>query len=271
MAIESGSDFVRMTRGAIAAAGFARREVGGTVYWASETESAVGSRRPAVVLVHGANDQAGTWFTVAPRLAQEHRVIMPDLPGHGESDPAEGPIPISLIVSRLEAVIDEAVPNERVTLVGNSLGGWISMLYALQHPERVERLVLEASGGLARPLAVPIVAHTREEAIPILRAVHGPHYEPQEWVIEALLQRAHGSPMLRLTELLEHDIEPRLGELAPPATLIWGADDGVLPLSYAEALRDAIPNADLHVIEGAAHIPHMQQPERFLQCLTAIS
>ena len=269
MAIESTSDFVRMTRGAIAAAGFARREVGGTVYWASE--SAAGSRRSAVVLVHGANDQAGTWFTVAPRLAQEHRVIMPDLPGHGESAPAEGPIPISLIVSRLEAVIDEAAPNERVTLVGNSLGGWISMLYALKHPERVGRLVLEASGGLARPLAVPIVAHTREEAIPILRAVHGPHYQPQEWVIDALLQRAQGSPMLRLTELLEHDIEPRLGELAPPATLIWGADDGVLPLSYAEALRDAIPNADLHVIEGAAHIPHMQQPERFLQCLTAIS
>ena len=196
-------------------------------------------------------------------------MIMPDLAGHGESAPKEGPIPISLIVQGLEAVIDDAAGEEPVTLVGNSLGGWISMLYALKHPTRVGRLVLEASGGLARPLAVPIIAHTREEAIPILRAVHGPHYEPQEWVIEALLQRAHGSPMLRLTELVEHDIEPRLGKLAPPATLIWGADDGVLPLSYAEALRDAIPNADLHVIEDAAHIPHMQQPERFLACLTA--
>jgi pimeloyl-ACP methyl ester carboxylesterase len=269
LAIESTADFVRMTRGAIAAAGFARREVGGTVYWVSE--SAVGSRQSAVVLVHGANDQAGTWCTVAPTLAQKHRVFMLDLPGHGESAPKEGPIPISLIVERLEAVIDDAVGNDPVTLVGNSLGGWISMLYALKHPTRVERLVLEASGGLARPLAVPIVAHTREEAIPILRAVHGPQYEPQEWVIEALLQRASGSPMLRLTELLEHDIEPRLGQIAVPSTLIWGADDGVLPMSYAEALRDAIPNADLRVIEGAAHIPHMQQPERFLQCLTATS
>jgi pimeloyl-ACP methyl ester carboxylesterase len=269
LAIESNADFVRMTRGAIAAAGFTRREVGGTVYWISE--SAVGSRRSAVVLVHGANDQAGTWFTVAPVLARKHRVIIPDLPGHGESGPGDGPIPISLIVSRLEAVIDDAVGEERVTLVGNSLGGWISMLYALKHPSRVARLVLEASGGLSRPLAVPIVAHTREEAIPILRAVHGPAYEPPEWVIEALVQRAHGSPIVRLTELAEHAIEPRLGEIAVPSMLIWGADDGVLPLSYAEALRDAIPNADLHIIEGAAHIPHMQQPERFLRCLTAIS
>ncbi len=287
MAIESTADFVHMTRGTIAGAGFVRREVGGTVYWVSE--SAVGRRRSAVegsgasttadrrpptadclVLVHGANDQAGTWFAVAPILAQRHRVIMPDLAGHGESAPKEGPIPISLIVERLEAVIDDAAGQERVTLVGNSLGGWISMLYTLKHPERVGHLVLESSGGLSRPLAVPIVAHTREEAIPILRAVHGPQYQPQEWVIEALLQRAHGSPMLRLTELAEHDIEPRLGELRVPATLLWGEHDGVLPLSYAEALRDAIPNAELRVIEGAAHIPHMQQPERFLQCLTTI-
>lgn len=265
MAIESTTDFVSMTRGALVVAGFVRREVGETVYWTS------GSEGPVLVLVHGANDQAGTWFTVAPALARTHRVILPDLPGHGESAPRTGPIPISLIVSRLEAVIAEAAPNERITLVGNSLGGWLVMLYALEHPQRVERLVLEASGGLARPLAVPIVAHTREEAIPILRAVHGPRYEPQEWIIDALLQRAHGSPMLRLTEHLEHSIEPRLGELTTPATLIWGEHDGVLPLSYAEALRDAIPNAELKVIKDAAHIPHMQQPERFLQCLTAIS
>jgi pimeloyl-ACP methyl ester carboxylesterase len=296
LAIESTTDFVRMTRGVLAGAGFVRKEVGETVYWvtphppsapspltrgegdrASLTFSPPrGEKVPkadegsTLVLVHGANDQAGTWFTVAPALAREHRVILPDLPGHGESAPRTGPLPLSLIVSRLEAVIDDAAPNARITLVGNSLGGWLVMLYALKHPERVERLVLEASGGLTRPLAVPIVAHTREEAIPILRAVHGPQYEPQEWVIEALLQRAHGSPMLRLTEHLEHNIEPRLAELTMPATLIWGEHDGVLPLSYAEALRDAIPNAELRVIRDAAHIPHFQQPERFLQCLTAI-
>jgi 2-hydroxy-6-oxonona-2,4-dienedioate hydrolase len=288
LAIESATDFVRMTRGTLAAAGFVRREVGETVYWMSTREDPPrvasplrrGEKVPKVdegspggtpiVLIHGANDQAGTWCSVAPALARTHRVIVPDLPGHGESAPKEGPIPISLIVSRLEAVIDDAVGAETVTLVGNSLGGWIALLYALKHPLRVERLVLEDSGGLSRPLAVPMVAYTREEAIPILRAVHGPQYEPPEWVIAALLQRAQGSPMLRLTELAEHDIEPRLGKIAVPATLIWGEHDGVLPMSYAEALRDAIPNAELRVIEGAGHIPHMQQPERFLQCLTSI-
>jgi pimeloyl-ACP methyl ester carboxylesterase len=245
-----------MTRAAILAAGFVRKEVEGTVYF----ESGSGS---AVVMIHGVNDQAGTWFTVAPALARTHRVILPDLPGHGESAPGEGPIPISLILARLEAVIGN---TDNVTLVGNSFGGWIALLHALKHPSQVTRLFLEASGGLSRSPAVPLVAHTREEAIPILRAVHGPDYQPQEWVIEALLQRANGSPMLRLTELVEHNVESRLNEINTPATLIWGANDGVLPLSYANALQQTIPNAELQVIEGAAHIPHMQQPAQFLRC-----
>jgi abhydrolase domain-containing protein 6 len=264
--IKSSADFVQMTRAVLGATGFVRREVGGTVYWANAAPDAAST----IVMVHGANDQAGTWFTVAPALAQTRRVILIDLPGHGESAPADGPIPLSLIVERLEAVIDEAAGEEPFTLLGNSLGGWIALLYALKHPERVAQLVLEASGGLARPLSSPLVARTREEAVPVLRAVHGPNYQPPEWVVDALLERANGSPMLRLTEVMEHNVEPRLGEISMPATLIWGADDGVLPLSYGEALQQAIPGASLQVLEGAAHIPHIQQPERYLQCLTAI-
>jgi pimeloyl-ACP methyl ester carboxylesterase len=219
-------------------------------------------------MLHGANDHAGTWFTVAAALAQRYRVILPDLAGHGESEPRTGPIPLSLILDRLEV----AIGGERdITLLGNSLGGWIALLYTLRHPERVARLVLETSGGLNRPLASPLVARTREEAGIILRAVHGPGFQAPEWVVEALLQRAHDSPMLRLTETIEHDVEPRLGEIRVPATLIWGADDGVVPLAYGRELQQAISGATLCVIEGAAHIPHMQQPGRFLECLTAIS
>jgi len=225
-------------------------------------------RASTYVLLHGANDHAGTWFTVAPALARRARVILPDLPGHGKSEPRTGPIPISLILTRLETLLAK---EREFTLLGNSLGGWLALLYTLKHPRQIKQLVLEASGGLNRPLASPLVARTRDEALQILRAVHGPKYVPPEWVVDALLQRAGDSPMLRLTEVLEHDIEPRLGEIDVPATLIWGADDGVIPLSYAEALQQAIPGSRLEVIEGAGHIPHMQQPESFLACLTAIS
>src|SRR6185436_13790486 len=166
----------------------------------------------------------------------------------GESAPKDGPLPISMLVERLHAVI----PDEPVTLVGNSLGGWLAMLYTLAHPARVARLVLEASGGLDLPFDSPTVARNREEATVILRNVHGPKFEPPEWVIEALLQRANDSPMLRVTEIAEHYVDARLGEIAAPTTIVWGADDGVVPWAYTEALKKGIPHATLHVIEGAA-------------------
>lgn len=263
MEIKSSADFVRMTRAALAASGFVRHEAGGSVWFEYPNEGA-----PTLVLVHGANDHAGTWFTVAPALARSYRLIVPDLAGHGDSEPRSGPIPISLIVSQLETIL----AGERdLTLLGNSLGGWVVLLYALRNPARVSRLFLEASGGLTRPLSSPLVARDREEAMVVLRAVHGPGFQPQEWVIDALLQRATDSPMLRLTEVQEHAVEHRLGELDVPTSLIWGAHDGVLPLSYAEALHQAIRGSSLHVLEGAGHIPHLQQPERFLACLTATS
>ena len=265
MEINSPADYMRMTRAALAAAGFVRHEVEGTVYW-----SGGAANSPPAVLVHGVNDQAGTWFTVAAALARGYRLILPDLPGHGESEPREGALPLPLFVQRLEAIVSHAT-SEPFVLLGNSLGGWVAMLYTLAHPSRVAHLVLETSGGLSRPFNSPVLATNRDEALLILRAVHGPRYEPKEWVIEGLMQRAVDSPMLRVTEGERHYMEPRLSEIRVPTTIVWGADDGVLPVSYAEALQQGIAGSTLHVIEGAAHIPHLQQPERFLACLPSTS
>ena len=251
-------EFIATTRAALTAAGLERRELDGTVYFVGGGEA-----RPTWVLIHGANDQAGTWAAVVPLLAEKCRLIVPDLPGHGESAPASGPIPLPLMLERLHAIID--VPS--VTLVGNSLGAWIALLYALARPERVARLVLESGGGLARPLAVPLVATNRDDAMTILRAVHGPNAVLPDWAVDALLRRASDSPMLRLTGF--QFVDGRLGELKAPTTLIWGEHDGVVPRAYGEALRDAIAGARLEIIEGAAHIPHAQEPQRFVSCLTA--
>lgn len=77
--------------------------------------------------------------------------------------------------------------------------------------------------------------------------------------------------MLRVTEIAEHYVDARLGELQVPTHIVCGADDGVIPVAYAEELQRGIRGSRLHVIEGAAHIPHLQQPQRFLECLTSIS
>ena len=250
--------FVASTRAAL---GLEKRRLDGSVYF-------TGGAGPTIVLLHGANDQAGTWASVVPLLSK-YRLIIPDLAGHGDSAPASGPIPIPLIVERLHALIDAECGAPQAILVGNSMGAWIALLYTLAHPERVDRLLLESGGGLARPLAVPLIATNRDDAMVLLRAVHGPNAVLPDWAVDALLRRATDAPMLRLTDL--QFVDGRLGEIRVPTTIVWGADDGVIPRSYMEALRDGIAGARLEIIEGAAHIPHTQQPARFVSCLTATS
>ena len=264
-AVDQAAELVRMMRSSLGASGLTREEHGGSVYWVGG-----GATSPVLVMLHGTNDQAGTWARVVPMLVGRYRLILPDLAGHGESQPQSGPIPISLVVERLHQILEHEHAQD-IILAGNSFGGWIALLYALAHPQRVKRLVLEAGGGLARPLGVPLVARDRETAITILRAVHGPKYVPQDWVIDTLIARATDSPMLRLDGAMENFVDGRVSQIKAPTTLVWGADDGVVPLSYAEALQKAIGGARLDVIDGAAHIPHLQQPGKFVACLTATS
>jgi pimeloyl-ACP methyl ester carboxylesterase len=253
-----------MTRTSLAEAGLVRHETAGTVYFTG------GAGPKTLVLVHGVNDQAGTWYLVAPLLARHYRLIIVDLAGHGESEPRTGPISITAILDSLRAVIarENGTP---ITLIGNSMGAWISMLYTLQDGARVERLVLESGGGLALPLGVPLMASNRAEAVTILRAVHGADFAMEDWNIEALISRSVDSPMRRLmqSDYTRHFVDRRLTEIKVPTTIIWGMHDGVVTRPYVEALHRGIAGASLRVIENAAHIPHLQQPERFVACLTA--
>jgi len=256
---DAAQNFIAWTRAELLRAGLERVEEDGLVFFRG------GSGEETIVLLHGVNDQAGTWASIVP-LISGYRLIIPDLAGHGESAPQEGPLPMETILAGLHAVVEGI---DRFTLVGNSMGGWVAMLYALAHPERVERLILEDASGMAWPLAVPLFPKTREEAISCLRAVHGPSAELADWMIEAMLQRAVSAPATRVVQggLMAYLLDGRLDKLQVPTTLIWGRDDGLLPILYAETLQKRIAGSTLHVLDGAAHIPHRQQPERFLTCL----
>ena len=261
-ALITSAGAVEASRRSLARSGLERKTIGPTVYWASPA-----SDRPVLVLLHGANEQAGTWASVAP-LLREFRLVVPDLAGHGESGPATGPIAMNAMVDSVRTVIDEEAAGRKVILAGNSLGGWLAMLYAFEHPDRVERLVLEDGSGMTWRLDVPLFPKTREEAAQVMRAVHGPDADTSEATLDALLARRNG-PMSRipLPDAFAHLVDARLGELKMPVTLIWGRHDGLLPVAYAEALQAKIPGSTLTIIEDAAHIPHRQNPRKFVQCL----
>src|SRR5438445_1180651 len=132
---------------------------------------------PAVVLVHGLALSSATWRSVMPALAERFTVVAPDLLGHGESAKPRGDYSLGAYASGIRDLL-VALDVERATFVGDSLGGGIAMQLAYQFPERCERLVLVASGGLGK------------EVNAILRAVALPG---AEYVLPVLL-----TPWLRL-------------------------------------------------------------------------
>jgi pimeloyl-ACP methyl ester carboxylesterase len=256
--------FIRMTRRALRRAGMTKRTLGGTVYFTG------GRGERTIVLVHGVNDQAGSWVSVVPQLLRDFHVVTLDLPGHGESEPQSGPLPMRAMIDALGAVIERESPDAPVILVGNSMGGWVSMLYASEHPERVARLVLEDASGMAWDLGhVPMFPKDRGEALRLLRMVHGPHTPIAEYLVDAMLRLAPALPQKRVLDagIMEWLVDARLPKLTMPVTLVWGAHDGLLPLDYASALQSRIAGARLHVIETAAHAPHRQKPAEFTRIL----
>jgi pimeloyl-ACP methyl ester carboxylesterase len=256
--------YIAASRAALTSAGLQRVEYDGRIFWRG------GAGDDTLVLLHGVNDQAGTWSSVVPALMVRHELLVLDLAGHGDSEPREGPLTMERILADVHAVIDSDA-KDKVTIVGNSMGGWVSMLYALEHPERVERLVLENASGMSWTVTVPLFAQNREQAAAIFHAVHGPDAFVPEEALDAIINRAASSPMTRVVQggIAAHLLDSRFGNLDVPVSMIWGENDGLLPLEYAQALRARIPGATLSVIKGAAHIPHRQQPERFLECLTS--
>jgi pimeloyl-ACP methyl ester carboxylesterase len=240
---------------------------GPLVYWR-------GGTGPAVFFLHGVNDQAGAWVRVIAPLLDRHRVVLVDLAGHGDSAPADGPLGVRDLLDGIEAVAAAESGEGRVTFVGNSLGGWLALLYADRHPDRVAQVVLvngaaiRDDGSSAR---VNLLPRNREEADRAVQATMSPASAPVPgFVIDDLVRRAPASPLARLMAAPPADeflIDARLGGLEIPVTLIWGEDDQVLPVAYAKKVASALPQAELVLLPRCGHIPQRECPDQLRPAL----
>jgi pimeloyl-ACP methyl ester carboxylesterase len=227
-----------------------------------------------LVLLHGVGDNAGTWFHVVRSLAARYSLVIPDLAGHGESAPAAGPIPFADLFGSLEAVVDQQAGGKRVTLVGNSLGAWIAMVFAARHPERVERVVAVNGGPLMGSGGGPsLLPKTREEArvaMARLRDPGSPAVPPN--VLDDMVRRSPTGPIARFMGtaagmgpwLLNED---QLRALSLPVRLVWGVSDQLFPLDYAKRMSAVLPDVELIPVERCGHIPQQEAPDRFLSAL----
>lgn len=260
--------FERIGRWTLSSAGLSRREAAGPrgrlVWWS-------GGSGPVVILLHGSNDSAAGWARVAKDLARGRRLVVPDLPGHGESEPREGPLPIGEILAGIDTIVAAETPSGKVSLVGSSMGGWLALLWAREHPERVDRVVVENGAPVVAGIGkVNMFPKNREEMRATLDALMGPDAPAfPSFVVDDLVRRTRTGSFARVakTDISPYVLDGRLGEIRVPVVLLWGDSDELLPVAYAEALRGGLSTARLEVLPRCGHVSHRECPGKFVAAL----
>jgi len=251
-------------RHALKSAGFVERSIASPVGRQTVWEKGSG---PILILLHGAGDHAGSWSKVAPQLADTYDVIIPDLAGHGTSDPATGPLTIDTMLRGLDAVISSKSSNGKVIIAGNSLGAWLAFLYANENPGKVERIIAIDGGPIRgeRPDLVPLPTD-REQAAKLFDAILDPGSpHPPGFVLDDIVRVSHDGPIGRMAsvgteEMSKHLLDGKLAVFTTPVDLIWGESDRLIPLSYAQRMSAELPSVRLTTLPRCGHVPQQECP-----------
>jgi pimeloyl-ACP methyl ester carboxylesterase len=247
----------------------------------------VGGDGPPIVLLHGAGELWAVWLKVVGDLVRTHRVIVPDLPGHGDSLRSDEKLDAGTMMRWVDELID-ATCDVPPVLVGHLLGGAIAARYAVEHSDRLAHLVLVDSMGLTWYRPSP------RFAIPMVRYMAGPTAKSRDRLFrECFVDFDQAGERFGDTwdDLLDYALDrartpenqaavkalvPRLGvpaissddlaRIGVPTTLIHGRHGLQVPLKAAEKAgqRHGWP---LHVIDGARDDPAAEQPEAFVDAL----
>lgn len=246
-----------------------------------------------VVLLHGIGLDAAdiSWKHAIPALAEDHRVLAPDLPGHSKSDKPRVRYTTEYYIDALAAFLD-ALELSMPSLVGISMGGCIALGYALDHD--VERLALVDSYGLGedapwRPMAAvglrtPAVGsllwQTMGATSETVRSTLDGYTTqvPDAFVdeIQAVFQDDDCGRTLRSWQRSEFRTygfktcyRDALPELGTPTLLVHGANDTLLPASWSERAAELLPDSELRVLTDCGHWPPRERPETFNDLLGA--
>ena len=246
---------------------------------------------PVIMLLHGSNADLHTWQPWAEILREDYRVVRYDQRGHGLTGGApDAEYTREAFVSDVGAVAD-ALDLDTFTLAGNSMGGWIAMAYALEHPERLEGLVLvdasgapierEGSGNLAFKLAtMPVVGNGLSQMLPrsLVAKSLSQSVSNQAVVTDAAIDRYwemarypgnRAATRKRFSTPREGFTAEQAAGLTVPTLVIWGKEDALVPFEAGEWYARNIPNATLVAYDGIGHIPMEEAAERSAADLSA--
>lgn len=247
-----------------------------------------------IVLIHGIGSSVDTWADIPERLSQRgFRVVALDLPGHGESWRGRGDYSLGSLACTVRDLLDH-LGIERMHVVGHSLGGGVSMQFAYQFPGRVESMVLESSGGLGEEAFTGLRAATLPGSELVIKwAINQRTLRGASWVGERLSRigiAPHAlSPRALETVSWLSEADRRTAFLATlrsvmspsgqrvsaldkmhlldgsTVLIVWGDKDPMIPMAHGQNAHALLEGSRFVVFPGAAHEPHLHDPERFVE------
>ncbi len=240
-----------------------------------------------LLLLHGWGMHSGVWDCLADRLADRHRIILADLPGHGYSPLPPGNYDLDRLSDMAASLL-----TDDTTLLGWSLGGMVAMELARRYPQQVKRLVLVGStpqffADDNWPVAMP--ATTLAEFSRALRA--NPDQTLRRFLALQVRTSCNAAQVLRKLQtqlarrqtahpaalanglgiLSRSNLRPHLQQIHCPVLLLHGDQDQLVPVAAAAALCRLLPHASLLRFAGAGHAPFLSHPDDFIHALNVFT
>jgi 3-oxoadipate enol-lactonase len=240
-----------------------------------------GGAGEAVLLAHAIGCDHRMWDDLAARLAKRFRVVAIDARGHGRSPVPPRPYTLADLADDARALLDR-LGIARAHWVGLSMGGMIGQAFALQHPQRLGRLVIANStasyGPEGRSMWQARAKLVQEGGLAAIRDTVAARYFSEEFrsrnaaQVNAVMQRFLETPaegyLGCCDAIADLDFAAALGRIRARTLVIAGEADAGTPPAMSQAIADAIPGARLAVIRGAAHLSAAEAPEEFGRLVT---
>jgi pimeloyl-ACP methyl ester carboxylesterase len=230
-----------------------------------------GGKGPVLLFLHGASGMPAI-LPCLHKLAERFDVVVPEHPGYGQSGEPEW---LENIHDMAYFYLDflEKLDLRDVLLIGNSMGGWISLEIAVRSTQRIKSMVLVSPAGVKAPGVRPADTFlmSPEEQMRALvydqKVAEARLAEPvTPEALELALKNRHTTARLAWEPRFHDPHLPKwLHRIKVPVTIVWGEQDRILPVAFADEFRKLMPNARLEIIPHCGHLPHAEKPDRFVE------
>lgn len=232
--------------------------------------------KPAIVMIHGYTAHKDVWPRFAKHFSKTHRIVIPDLAGHGKTNFEPGLEYTQAAQARRVLALMDTLGITKAHITGNSMGGYIAAYIALYHPNRTLSVALFDPAGVISPVPSELdqmiqsqenafLIHSREDFsafYPMTMAK--PPWLPG-FVLDAMaddyLTRRESYALIFNQIHQEKRLTDDLSKMQPPSLLIWGDQDRLLHVSATDVWTQAVPSMQLEVLPGVGHMPMVEVPK----------